>query len=126
MLTVELHQRLRARGSCVCVNLCHPGTVHTEVTRNYPALVRCMYRACRPLMRLLEKSPAEGAFTTLHLAAQIAAIGGGGEVQDSAGSGHYWVNSARRPLPKCAEDTVGRARLWDLSVMLSELPRKNK
>ena len=68
MLTAELHRRLAARGSSVRTNVLHPGTVHTDVTRNFSAPIRLAYWLSQPLMRLLEKTPAEGARTTVHVA----------------------------------------------------------
>ena len=110
MLTAELHRRLAARGSSVRTNVLHPGTVHTDVTRNFSAPIRLAYWLSQPLMRLLEKTPAEGARTTVHVATAPELDCGG----------RYFVHCAALPLPAGALDVPACERLWELSERLTK------
>ena len=110
MLTTELHRRMAARGSKVAVNVIHPGTVHTDVTRNFALLVKLGYWLSQPLMRLLEKSPAEGAYTSIHVATAP-------ELQGV--SGQYFVHCAAVEMPAVAQQEASCERLWELSETLT-------
>ena len=110
------------------------------MTRNYPRWIQSAYHLCRPLLRLLEKTPAEGAATTLFLASHVVDTstrtrtaattaattastgggGGGGGGGREASSGRYWVNSQSCLLPKCADSTLGCQLLWELSERLTD------
>lgn len=74
----ELQRRLDKMKSAIRVNTLHPGNVHTEVTRNYPAIVRMGYALSRPLMFLIEKTPAAGASTSIYVATapELRGVGG--------------------------------------------------
>ena len=137
MLTCELQRRLTARGSKVCANVLvsllrlsatrfstndgtadtdlrdcsqHPGTVHTEVTRNFSALIKFGYWISQPLMRLVEKSPAEGAYTSVHVATAPELQGIGGK---------YFVHCAAVQMPAAAENIEQCEQLWELSQSIT-------
>jgi retinol dehydrogenase 12 len=88
----------------------HPGTVHTEVTRNFSALVKFGYWISQPLMRIVEKSPAEGAYTTVHVATAPELQGIGGK---------YFVHCADVPMPAAAEHIEQCEELWELSQSIT-------
>ncbi|CAM9550048.1 unnamed protein product [Heterosigma akashiwo] len=52
----------------VAVVAVHPGMVRTEITRNMHWLMRLGDLVTHPIWMVLRKSPAQGAFTTLHAA----------------------------------------------------------
>ena len=88
----------------------HPGTVHTEVTRNFSALIKFGYWISQPLMRLVEKSPAEGAYTSVHVATAPELQGIGGK---------YFVHCAPVQMPAAAEHLGQCEELWELSQSLT-------
>lgn len=89
----------------------HPGTVHTEVTRNFSALVRLGYWVSQPLMRLVEKSPAEGAYTSVYVATAPELQGIGGK---------YFVHCSPVQMPAAAEHVEQCEKLWELSQSITE------
>jgi hypothetical protein len=103
---------------CVCIGrpgvawngAQHPGTVHTEVTRNFSSVLKLGYWLSQPLMRLVEKSPAEGAYTSVHVATAPELRGVGGK---------YFVHCTAVQMPAAAENVEQCERLWELSEALT-------
>lgn len=74
----EMQRRLFAKGSKVTCNVVHPGIVTTEVTRNMSSIMRNLENAFHFLLQWVRKSPAEGAYTTVHVATAPELEGKGG------------------------------------------------
>eukprot|EP01062_Namystynia_karyoxenos_P066049 TRINITY_DN60068_c0_g1_i1.p1 TRINITY_DN60068_c0_g1~~TRINITY_DN60068_c0_g1_i1.p1 ORF type:complete len:417 (+),score=145.98 TRINITY_DN60068_c0_g1_i1:76-1251(+) len=87
IVTEELHRRLRARGSTVCVNALHPGTVQTAITREMPRLMQ-LGQVC--MLPFIKPSVAAGSHATVHLAAAAALAGS---------SGGWYEHCAPAPSP---------------------------
>ena len=111
MYMVELHRRLKARGSRTIAVACHPGLAQTEIGRNVPLI-----QAVTPLIRILFNTQAMGAWPTL-MAATAPGLTGGDyygprnwEVSGPAGGA--WSSPASR------DPELGR-RLWELSVEMT-------
>lgn len=98
IFSAELARRERE----VTSNAVHPGSVATDVTRDNPLLY-----ALQPLSRLVLKTPAQGAATSVHVATAPALAGV---------SGRYFANSREAQAADVAEDREVAARLWALSV----------
>ena len=106
MFVLELHRRLIAAGSKICVTGAHPGVTRSELTRSMNAVVRTV----NPVFA----SPTEnGALPTLRAA-----------TDPEARSGSYWGPSrmfeTRGPpalarVAKRAKDATNAARLFDVS-----------
>ena len=60
--------RLELRGSKVVCNSVHPGCVRTEVSRNMNYFMRLGNALFSPILMTLQKTPLQGAYTTLHVA----------------------------------------------------------
>jgi retinol dehydrogenase 14 len=104
LFTYQLAGRLR--GSAVTANVLHPGVVRTSFGAEDPARIQ---RLLVPLLRLVMKSPAQGAATSIHLASAP-------ELEQV--SGRYFAN--RRPTRSSARsyDQAVAARLWEASAEL--------
>jgi retinol dehydrogenase 14 len=107
LFTYQLAGRLR--GSAVTANVLHPGMVRTSFGAEDPARIQ---RLLVPLLRLVMKSPAQGAATSIHLASAP-------ELEQV--SGRYFAN--RRPTRSSARsyDQAVAARLWEASAELVTL-----
>jgi retinol dehydrogenase 14 len=107
LFTYQLAGRLR--GSAVTANVLHPGVVRTSFGAEDPARIQ---RLLVPLLRLVMKSPAQGAATSIHLASAP-------ELEQV--SGRYFAN--RRPTRSSARsyDQAVAARLWEASAELVTL-----
>jgi NAD(P)-dependent dehydrogenase (short-subunit alcohol dehydrogenase family) len=104
---VIFSNELARREKDVTSNAVHPGSVATEVTRDNPLLF-----ALQPLSRLVLKTPAQGAATSVHVATDPALRGV---------TGRYFASSREaRPAP-IAEDREIADRLWRLSAELTGL-----
>ena len=104
--------RLAAKGSKVTCNAVHPGVVLTEVTRNMNAVLRIGYKICLPLMLFLQKTPSQGARTSLYVATSSALAGLGGQ---------YFFHCEAVAASTAACDPEACKRLWNLSERLTGL-----
>lgn len=93
---------LARREQEVTSNAVHPGSVATEVTRENPLLF-----ALQPLSRLVLKTPAQGAATSVHVATAPELVGV---------SGRYFARSREAPAATIADDREVATRLWALSA----------
>ena len=110
LFTYELARRLGTTG--VTANALHPGVVNTSFGAADPAGVQ---RWLVPILRPFMKSPAEGAATSIHLAAAPDL---------ERATGRYFANlKAKRSSPR-SYDEVTAARLWQVSTHLVGLPER--
>ena len=109
LFTHDLARRLNATD--VTVNCLHPGAVRTDALlkdQDFSAGLRLMYR----LFRMLLKSPAMGAATSVYLATSPE----GDNV-----SGEYFVDKKIKPSAPKTYDLKLQRQLWDLSLRLTKL-----
>eukprot|EP00929_Paragymnodinium_shiwhaense_P085654 TRINITY_DN46078_c0_g1_i2.p1 TRINITY_DN46078_c0_g1~~TRINITY_DN46078_c0_g1_i2.p1 ORF type:complete len:243 (-),score=52.78 TRINITY_DN46078_c0_g1_i2:139-867(-) len=123
MFTYELARRLKATGAPVTANVLDPGFVDTELQRYLPQA------APGGAMKLLAKTPQQGAETPVLLATSSAG---------SENSGLYWserkpalsLGRGASPMPISKElavegttsyDSAAWRSLWDASVKLAGL-----
>jgi len=109
LFTYELAHRLE--GTEVTVNCLHPGMVATDLIdkdRDFPRFFKYLYK----LSRLLMKSPAKGAETSIYLASSP-------EVKDI--SGRYFANKKIAPSSPESRDVQLAKRLWEVSEKLARL-----
>lgn len=104
LFTFELARRLE--GSGVTVNCLHPGVIATRLGSNNGPLARL----APPILKLLFRSPEDGAATSVYLACSP-------EVEGT--SGKYFVDcrTARSSKESC-DATIAR-RLWEVSARLT-------
>ena len=102
--------RLWAKGSKVTVNAVHPGIVRTDIPRNMSPLMRSLNLMFSPILTVLQKTPNQGCFCTVHAAIQSDWDGVGGK---------YIANCEASPCNPAALDAEAAQRLWDLSELLS-------
>ena len=106
LFTYELARRLQ--GSKVTVNTLHPGFVATNIGANNTSL----YRFVKPFLRLVAKSPQEGAETGVYLATS----------PDVSGiSGAYFIDCEQVRSSPTSYDEEAARRLWDRSLELTGL-----
>ena len=90
----------------------HPGCVRTEVTRNMNLLMRILNGFAAPFLMLLQKTPHEGAYCSIHVATAPELEGIGGK--------YFFHCKASLPAP-CAQDPEAVDKLWRLSEKLTGL-----
>jgi retinol dehydrogenase-12 len=107
MFTRALARRLE--GTRVTANAVHPGKVHTEITRKAQGVSGFLARVFTPVVGPLLLTAAQGAATSIH----VAASDEGGAV-----SGEYFAKSAVvAPRARALDDATGE-RLWAVSAEL--------
>ena len=104
LFAYELARRFDA--TSVVANALHPGVVSTSLGVADPSRTQ---RLIVPLVRTLMKSPAQGAATSIYLAAATELNGV---------TGRYFVNSKPKRSSKLSYDRVTAARLWQVSADL--------
>lgn len=137
LFTMELQRRLAvlqqdrgkllgstraARGSkahkVLTANAVHPGNVQTEVARNMPFVLYWGQRLFAPLLRCYSKTPALGAYTSVHVATAPELKGVGGL---------YFVNSEpTKDVSPLAHDPALGERLWEMSEEVCGLSGKKE
>jgi NAD(P)-dependent dehydrogenase (short-subunit alcohol dehydrogenase family) len=111
MFTNELAHRLEGTG--VTANSVHPGVVRTNFGAEDQAwFFTVSSRVARPLL----KTPAQGAQTSIYLAASPEVDGV---------SGRFFVNRMPKTPNRVADDTKMTARLWDVSADLVGMTSAN-
>ena len=104
----ELARRLASAG--VTANSVHPGVVATDLMRNLKGVSGLIMKT---LVRRFLRTNEQGADTILYLAASD-------NVADD--SGHFWANRRKTRVSKAAADAELAARLWQISLELTDLP----
>ncbi|XP_052790512.1 retinol dehydrogenase 13-like [Mya arenaria] len=110
LFTRELHRRLKGSG-VISVSL-HPGAVATELYRytgDHRLPFRLLITVFWALYKHINKTPEEGAQTTLHCALEP-------EVEQQ--SGKYFSDCAVKEPSRQAQDDVMASKLWTLSEKL--------
>ena len=114
MFTYELQRRLAAAGAPTIAVAAHPGTAHTELTKNSPGPLHALNKA---FGRVVAQTAAMGALPTLRAATDPSV--NGGEYYGPAGIGEQHgppklVGSTQR-----SHNTADQQRLWDVSEKLT-------
>ena len=106
LFTYELARRLQ--GTPITVNAVHPGFVATNIGANNTSLLKLV----KPFLRLIARSPREGAETNLFLASspEVAGITGG-----------YFVDCVPMQSSPASHDLEAARKLWDCSLELTGL-----
>jgi NAD(P)-dependent dehydrogenase (short-subunit alcohol dehydrogenase family) len=106
LFTYELARRLQ--GTQVTVNALHPGFVATRIGQNngWP------FKLASPLLKLIARSPEEGAQTSIYLATSP-------EVEGV--SGQYFVDARAVPSAPTSYDKTAAQRLWEISAAMTGL-----
>jgi retinol dehydrogenase-12 len=102
----QLSRRLDA--GRVTVNALHPGFVSTRLARNNGLV----FQLVMPLMRIIARSPEEGARTSVYLATspQVQGV-----------TGKYFEDSQVVPADPAADDEATAQRLWRVSMGMTGL-----
>lgn len=105
LFTMELQNRLNNRNSKVTCNAVHPGCVRTEVTRNMNDYMRYGDMLATPFMKMLQKTPSEGAYCSIHVATsnELNNVGG-----------HYFMHCKSVKMGVAADADAAK-KLWDIS-----------
>ena len=114
LFTYELQRRLAASAARTIAVAAHPGTAHTELTRNSPGPLHALNKA---FGRVVAQTSAMGALPTLRAATDPDVKGGDYYGPSGIGEQHgppKLVESTRR-----SHDTADQQRLWDISEKLT-------
>lgn len=111
--------RLTARHSTVTCFAVHPGCVRTDVTRHMNAFMQIGNALCSPILASLQKTPPEGAYTSVHVATcpELAA-------HPNKYAGKLFFHCELFPVSEAAKDDAAALRLWHLSEELTGLAAK--
>jgi NAD(P)-dependent dehydrogenase (short-subunit alcohol dehydrogenase family) len=104
LFTYELARRLEGTG--VTATVLHPGVVRTSFGDEDPSQI---YKVLLPLARLVMKTPAQGAATSVYLASSPAVEGV---------TAQYFANCKPKRSSKASYDARAAARLWQVSADL--------
>jgi NAD(P)-dependent dehydrogenase (short-subunit alcohol dehydrogenase family) len=106
LFTYELARRLKGTG--VTVNALHPGFVATNIGQNNGRL----FKLISPLLRLIARSPEEGAQTSVYLATspEVAGV-----------TGKYFVDNRAVPSDPISYDEALAQQLWETSATMTGL-----
>jgi NAD(P)-dependent dehydrogenase (short-subunit alcohol dehydrogenase family) len=106
LFTYELSRRIEGTG--VTANCLHPGSVKTNMVKNFRKFVKYFF----PLIGLFMKNPKKGAKTSIYLASSS-------EVEGV--SGKYFKKRKEVESVKASYDKDLAKRLWDVSIALTNL-----
>jgi len=102
-------RELARRETSVASNSLHPGVVATGFGRNDAGWYRRLFGAVAPFL----KTPAQGARTSIHLAASPSVAGV---------TGSYFKDEREARPRAAALDAAAAARLWEVSARMTGLP----
>jgi len=106
LLTYESARRLCNSG--ITVNCLHPGSVNTNITRDYKGIIKLFTK----LFFSFAKSPEEGAKTSIYLASSP-------DVENI--SGKYYIDKKKAKSKDITYDESIAKRLWDVCTDLTNL-----
>jgi hypothetical protein len=102
----------------------HPGLVRTDVVRNMPWYLRIPNTLFATILATLQKTPAAGAWGTLHVTFPRGEEDGSHHLP----SGAYWVNRTPQPLIVQDDGVVQQQAIkvwnWCCEVVLTKEERK--
>ena len=119
LFTQELQERLDNKKSKVICNSVHPGCVMTEVTRDMDYWMRLGDYLATPIMVLLRKTAAQGAYCSIHCAVADS-------IETNNYKGLYFMHCAPTKVGVGAYDVVARKRLWEESEKITGLVQTKK
>jgi NAD(P)-dependent dehydrogenase (short-subunit alcohol dehydrogenase family) len=114
MFTYELQRRLAAAGSKTIAVAAHPGTAHTELTRNSPGPLHALNKA---FGRVVAQTAAMGALPTLRAATDPGVEGG--EYYGPSGIGEQHGPPKLVKSTKRSYDESAQRQLWEVSEKLT-------
>jgi NAD(P)-dependent dehydrogenase (short-subunit alcohol dehydrogenase family) len=106
LFSYELARRLEDTG--VTVNALHPGFVATEIGQNNGWIMKLF----KPVIKLIGKSPDQGAETSIYLASSP-------EVESATGK--YFVDKTPVASAPASYDQAVAQRMWEISAKLTGL-----
>lgn len=106
----ELQHRLALRNSNITCNAVHPGCVRTEVTRNMSTFMRMGNAMVAPILRTMQKTPEQGAYTSVHVATSSDLVNARGE---------YFFHCMPAYTNPAALDLNKNNLLWELSEQIT-------
>ena len=109
LFAFELQKRMKLKNNGITCNVVHPGCVRTEVTRNMSAFMRIGDMIATPFMKLIQKTPSQGAYCSVHVAIAEELEGVGGK---------YFFNCKEGLLGPAATTGAASERLWKESEKL--------
>lgn len=110
LFAFELQRRIWASGSGTTVNVVHPGIVRTDFPRHMTFVMRLANNLVAPVLLLLQKTPAQGAYSSVDVAVSPAWEGVGGK---------YVFHCITTDTSAAARDTDAAKRLWELSEKIT-------
>jgi len=116
MFTYELARRLKSKGAQTIATAAHPGSSNTELTRNYPALLRAPTEF---VWGLMAQSAEMGALPTLRAATDPGVRNG--EYYGPDGLGEQRGHPKRVESNRQSYDEQVQRRLWEVSEKLTNV-----
>ncbi|MEM7343492.1 MAG: oxidoreductase [Chloroflexota bacterium] len=111
LFTMELKDRLEEAGKNIKSIVVHPGVSNTDLSRNFPPMVRMLVPVLALFMNV--SNPAEGAEPSLYAA--LKSDVNAGDFIGPTGKEERTGVPGKVNLPPKAFDKVLNAKLWDLS-----------
>lgn len=102
-------------GSGITCNVVHPGCVRTDVTRNMNWFMRLGDFLATPIMLIIRKSPAQGAYCSVFAATSPLLDGTGGL---------YLFNCQKCDPSSASKSPIAAQKLWEVSIQLTSQSEK--
>lgn len=118
LFTKELQRRAMKKdgGKVKCFSI-HPGCVRTEVTRNMSDFMQWGNAIAAPVMKLLQKTPPQGAYSSIFAATEPMLE------LDQSKWGKLFFHCELFPESKAAKDEEAARKLWEVSEKLTGLSK---
>lgn len=119
LFTRGLASRLEEKKIPITAYAVHPGCVRTEFTRGLSWWMQLGNQLVAPILSLLQKTPAQGAYGIVEVLINPA-------IKDKNPNGTYFFHGEKAPLTEAAINEEYTKELWKISEKMTGFTWKEK